>query len=158
MKELACFVIKGSPSTRTAQQKGERIVNGRYIHHFEKKEVTRAKAQLADALLNHVPEEPYDCPIYLRVLWLFAKKSLPKKRELTFKTERPDTDNLVKMLKDVMTDVGFWTDDSKVVKEDLMKGYSNEMPGLFIQILALDNDFDRSLITDWRKTEGGRHE
>ena len=150
MKLLTEFVIKGTPSTVTAQQKGERVVHGK-VFHYKKANVRLAEAELRDDLLEHVPETPYQCPIYLRVMWLFDKKSLTRKDYKTFRKERPDLDNLLKGCADVMTDMGFWGDDSQLVKVDLTKAWSKEYPGLFIQIFGLtsDEDYDE-LVENWR--------
>lgn len=152
MKLLNEFVIKGSPSTVTAQQKGLRIVRG-HPQFFEKKHISEAKADLADKMLTYVPDDPYNCKIYLRVLWLFDKKSLTKKEWRTFNDHRPDLDNLCKGLLDVMVGVGFFDDDSTIIKLDLTKAWSREYPGLFIQIIQIDDDEEQSyqqLIDYWR--------
>lgn len=138
------FKLKMTPPTATAQQKGERVVGG-YIHHYKKKNVRDAEAILKDALLEHVPAEPIaDEPIWLTVVWEFpfpksAKKHKPgwKRRKIT----RPDTDNLNKLLKDVMTDMGFWKDDALICRELIMKEYSDE-PGIMIQIWTMPLDYE----------------
>ena len=47
------------------------------------------------------------------------------------KITRPDTDNMVKLLKDCMTRLGFWTDDAQVCMETVRKSYAAE-PGVRI--------------------------
>ena len=132
------------PPTATAQQKGERVVGG-YIHHYKKKNVAAAEAILRDALLPYVPAEPItDKPIRLDVKWFFpfpksAKKHQPGKFRQKF--TRPDTDNLNKLLKDVMTDMGFWKDDALISAEFIEKVYSDE-PGILILIEDLQLDVD----------------
>ena len=133
------FKLKMIPPTATAQQKGERVVGG-YIHHYKKKNVAQAEAILRDALLPYVPEEPItDAPICFEAAWLFpylkrAKKHKPG--DVMHKITRPDTDNLNKMLKDVMTDMGFWKDDALICTEIITKAYSDE-PGIIIRIDVL---------------------
>ena len=53
-----------------------------------------------------------------------------------YKLSKPDTDNLQKMLKDIMTDLKFWTDDALVASEITEKFYA-DTPGLFIVIQEL---------------------
>lgn len=138
------FKLKMIPPTATAQQKGERVVGG-YIHHYKKKNVARAEAILRDALLPYIPKEPItDQPIRLNVLWMFpypksAKKHWPgcDRNKIT----RPDTDNLNKLLKDVMTDMGFWKDDALISLEQIWKVYSDE-PGICISITTMEMDID----------------
>ena len=128
------FKLKMIPPTATAQQKGERVVGG-YIHHYKKKNVARAEAILRDALLPYIPEEPVTGrPIHLTVRWVFpypksAKKHFPG--FVRWKITRPDGDNLNKMLKDVMTDMGFWKDDALISAETVQKLYGDE-PGIEI--------------------------
>ena len=130
------FKLKMIPPTATAQQKGERVVGG-YIHHYKKKNVMAAEAILRDALLPYVPETPIEGkPIRLEVKWLFPYPKSTKKHKpgwARWKITRPDTDNLNKMLKDVMTDMGFWKDDALICSEIVEKYYSDE-PGIMIWI------------------------
>ena len=138
------FKLKMIPPTATAQQKGERVVGG-HIHHYKKKNVAHAEAILRDALLPYVPEEPImDEPILLAVSWGFPYPKSAKKHQPgvdRHKITRPDTDNLNKLLKDVMTDMGFWKDDALICSEFIQKIYSDE-PGIeiMITILAFDQE------------------
>ena len=131
------FKLKMIPPTATAQQKGERVVGG-YIHHYKKKNVAQAEAILRDALLPYVPEAPImDLPILLEVSWMFPYSKSARKHEpgqKRWKITRPDTDNPNKMLKDVMTDMGFWKDDALICAEFVKKMYSDE-PGIVINIV-----------------------
>lgn len=103
--------IPGNPSSKTAQQKGEAVVHG-HIHHYKKASVREAERVLSWQLKRFVPDEPLTGPIRLRVEWFFELKK--QKRE-EWKITRPDLDNLEKGLLDVMTDLGFWRDDSQIV-------------------------------------------
>ena len=137
------FKLKMIPPTATAQQKGECIRAG-YIHHYKKKNVAQAEAILRDALLPYVPETPIaDKPICLEVYWLFPFPKSARKHEPGVprcKITRPDTDNLNKLLKDVMTDMGFWKDDALICIERIAKYYTDE-PGIQISIRQMDMDF-----------------
>ena len=136
------FKLKMIPPTATAQQKGERVVGG-YIHHYKKKNVAAAEAILRDALLPYVPAEPItDRPIRLNVLWMFPYPKSARKHKPGYdrnKITRPDTDNLNKMLKDVMTDMGFWKDDALISMEHIWKVYSDE-PGICISVNVMELD------------------
>ena len=136
------FKLKMIPPTATAQQKGERVVNG-YIHHYKKKNVAQAEAILRDALLPYVPETPIkEKPISLNVIWMFPYPKSAKKHQPgweRWKITRPDTDNLNKMLKDVMTDMGFWKDDALIGFEMIRKLYTDE-PGIEIEITEMEID------------------
>ena len=136
------FKLKMIPPTATAQQKGERVVGG-YIHHYKKKNVAAAEAILRDALLPYVPAEPImDKPIRLNVIWMFPYPKSARKHKPGYdrnKITRPDTDNLNKMLKDVMTDMGFWKDDALISMEHIWKVYSDE-PGICISVNVMELD------------------
>ena len=138
------FKLKMIPPTATAQQKGERVVGG-YIHHYKKKNVAQAEAILRDALLPYVPAEPIENkPIRLIVRWMFpypksAKKHLSGHKR--WKITRPDTDNLNKLLKDLMTDMGFWKDDALISMENISKVYDDE-PGIWISFNEMEVDFE----------------
>ena len=62
--------------------------------------------------------------------WCFPKG---KHSDGEYKATKPDTDNLQKMLKDVMTEVGFWKDDALVASEITEKFWA-EQTGIFISI------------------------
>lgn len=136
------FKLKMIPPTATAQQKGERVVGG-YIHHYKKKNVAQAEAILRDALLPYVPAEPItEKPIRLNVLWMFPYPKSARKHQPGYdrqKITRPDTDNLNKLLKDVMTDMGFWKDDALISLEQIWKVYSDE-PGICISVNTMEMD------------------
>ena len=136
------FKLKMIPPTATAQQKGERVIGG-YIHHYKKKNVEAAERILLDALLPYVPAEPIEGQaIRLDVLWEFPYTKSAKKHQRgadRWKITRPDTDNLNKLLKDVMTDMGFWKDDALICREMICKFYSEE-PGILINIETMELD------------------
>jgi len=139
------FKLKMIPPTATAQQKGERVVGG-YIHHYKKKNVAQAEAILRDALLPYVPDVPItDKPVWFVVSWLFPYPKSAKKHRPgcgRWKITRPDTDNLNKLLKDVMTDMGFWKDDALICREYIQKFYSDE-PGIIIGVYDdMSSDFE----------------
>ena len=69
------------------------------------------------------------------MVWLFPKGKRHKHNE--WRITKPDTDNLEKLLKDCMTQVGFWKDDAQVVKEVVEKRWSDEPTGISIQIDTL---------------------
>ena len=143
------FTLKMIPPTATAQQKGERVVGG-YIQHYKKKNVVAAEAILRDALLPYVPDEPIENrAVFLGVTWFFPFPKSAKKHKpgwVRWKITRPDADNLNKMLKDVMTDMGFWKDDALICSEHVKKMYSDE-PGIAIMI-------GDAKVTDWPEDNG----
>lgn len=129
----------------TAQQKGETIrykkVKGKlipYIEHYRKPQVQYLRNLLTYKLKRYKPEKPSDKPIRLTVILYFDVKS-PKKLWGTYKITKPDCDNYVKEIKDVMTLLGFWEDDNQVVDLRVIK-YFAEMGTIFIRLEELEND------------------
>ena len=53
-----------------------------------------------------------------------------------YRTTRPDTDNLQKLLKDCMTAAGFWKDDALVASEIVEKFWA-DVPGIYVRIEEL---------------------
>ena len=123
------------PPTVTAQQAKVAVVGNRPM--FYKPEKVKAARQM---LIRHLkpfkPPSPYEGAIELHVVWLFPKGKSHKHNE--WRITKPDTDNLEKMLKDCMTEVGFWKDDAQVVKEIVEKRWSDEPTGISIEMDKLD--------------------
>ena len=129
----------------TAQEKGERIAyrfeGGRkipYIDHYRKPEVQATRNQLTLMMKKYRPKQPSDRPIRL-VVCLYFNISKPKKLWGKYKTTRPDCDNYVKEIKDVMTDLKFWNDDAQVVDLRVIKRYS-EKATIYIRLEELDDE------------------
>jgi len=123
------------PPTVTAQQAKVAVVRNRPMFYKPEK-VKTARQMLIRHLKPFKPPSPYEGAIELHVVWLFPKGKSHKHNE--WRITKPDTDNLQKMLKDCMTDVGFWKDDAQVVKETVEKRWSDEPTGISIEMDKLD--------------------
>lgn len=124
------------PPTTTHQQKKVHVVNGKPIY-YESEDLKKARAKLSAHLAEHIPDEPLDGPLQCIVKWLFPTKA-KKHVDGDWKATRPDTHNLNKLLFDVMTDLGYWTDDARVASETIQKFWVKEsMPGIYIKIEEL---------------------
>lgn len=125
--------------------KGETIkykkINGKivpYIDHYRKPSVQMLRNLLTYKMKRYKPDKPSEKPIRLTVILYFDVKS-PKKLWGTYKTTKPDCDNYVKEIKDVMTDLGFWKDDNQVVDLHIIKYYA-EKGTIFIRLEELENE------------------
>jgi len=127
------FFIPMKPSTKTHQEKKARVVNDK-PQFYEPAELKAVRSKLQAHLANYVPEQKYTGPVRLIVKWCFPVTGKHKNGE--YKSTRPDTDNLQKMLKDVMTKLGYWTDDALVASEVVEKFWS-DVPGIYIAIEPL---------------------
>ena len=128
------FFLAGDFPTVTAQMKGVTVVNGK-PRFYKKQEVKDAEDWFRAGLLPHRPKLPLDSPVRLEVEWRFP--TADPKRYGTYKKTRPDTDNLEKILKDVMTECNFWVDDARVVHEIVGKVWSDK-PGVWIDVTELN--------------------
>ena len=127
------FFIAIHPPTATAQERKVKVINGKPIF-YDPPAVKSAKELLSACLAQHRPTQPMTGGLSLRVLWLFPRGAHPHG---AWRTTKPDTDNLQKMLKDCMTRVGFWEDDAQVAREIIEKRWSDEPCGIYIEIEPL---------------------
>lgn len=128
----------------TSQEKGEAIrykrVDGRilpYIDHYRKPKVQALRNELTLKMKRYRPEQTSEKPIRLTVILYFDIKA-PKKLWGTYKTTKPDCDNYVKEIKDVMTLLKFWKDDNQVVDLRVVK-YFAEKGTIFIRMEELED-------------------
>lgn len=124
-----------NPPTVTAQESKVAVVRNKPIIYKPEK-IKQAKKEIVKHLMPFKPKEPLQGPVELKVVWLFPRGKRHKHFE--WRTTRPDTDNLEKLLKDCMTEVGFWKDDALVVSETVYKIWSDEPTGISIELKALE--------------------
>lgn len=127
------FFMPMIPPTVTHQEKKIHVVNGKPVY-YEPMELVNARSKLRAALAASRPEEPFDTAVELVTKWCFPITGSHHSGE--YRTSRPDTDNLQKLLKDCMTASGFWKDDALVCREVVEKFWS-DVPGIFIRIEEL---------------------
>ena len=127
------FFMPMIPPTCTHQEKKVHVVKGKPVY-YEPENLKAAKQKLIGHLRNHVPEEPVLHGVRLLVKWCFPISGQHKNGE--YKITKPDTDNLQKLLKDCMTDLGFWKDDALVASEIIEKFWA-DIPGIYIRIEEL---------------------
>ena len=129
------FFMAMDPPTVTAQEHKVIVRNGKPVF-FDPPELKAARQKLVDNLTLHRPGQPIDGPLELVATWCFPTEV--KKQYGTYKVTKPDTDNLNKMLKDCMTQVGFWKDDAQVCREIIEKFWvAPSLRGIFIRITRL---------------------
>lgn len=129
------FYISVNPPTSTAQMKQVRVVNGKPLF-YDPPAVKEARKLLTGHLLLHRPDVPISGAVSLTVIWLFPKGKSHKHGE--WRTTKPDTDNLQKLLKDCMTKCGYWKDDAQVVRETVEKRWSDDPAGIYIEVQELE--------------------
>lgn len=119
--------------TTTHQQKQVTVRNGKPVF-YEPEDLKAARAKLTAHLGAHVPPGKFTTAIRLTTWWCF--KTTGRHVNGSYKATKPDTDNLNKLLKDCMTDLGFWEDDALVASEVIEK-YWADLPGIYIKIEVL---------------------
>lgn len=134
---MQCFFIPMRPPTVThnAKQLHTFMWGGRpcaVLH--DSPELKDARAKLHAHLAPHAPPSPLTGPVRLVVKWLFPADG--RHPDGSYKTSKPDTDNLEKALKDEMTRLGFWRDDAQVASEIVEKFWA-DLPGIYIEVHAL---------------------
>lgn len=127
------FFLPIIPPTSTHQMKQVQIVNGKPVF-YEPQEVKAARQKLSACLGRHAPAEAFNGPVRLTTWWCFPIKG--KHQDGEYRTSSPDTDNLVKLLKDVMTELRFWKDDAQVASEVIEK-YWAIIPGIYVKVESL---------------------
>lgn len=127
------FFMAMIPPKTTAQEKQVHVVNGKPVF-YEPDDLKAARAKLLAHLGQHVPEKRFTGPIRLTTWWCFPVTGKHKNGE--YKTSKPDTDNLTKLLKDVMTELHFWKDDAEVASEVIEK-YWADLPGIYVKVESL---------------------
>ena len=128
--KIEFFIPMAKVPTTTHQMKQVHVVNGKPVF-YEPEELKAAKVKLRDHLAAHVPEKQYSGAVRLVVKWCFPITG--KHVDGEYKATKPDTDNLQKLLKDVMTGLHYWKDDALVASEIIEKFWAAR-PGLYIAI------------------------
>ena len=120
-KELHAFIRNGKPVA--------------VLH--DSMELKDARNKLHAYLAPYKPSAPMCGAIRLCVKWCFPLSGTHKNGE--YRTSKPDTDNLQKVLKDTMTSLHFWKDDAQVVSEIVEKFWAC-VPGIFISVNELTEE------------------
>lgn len=129
---MAEFFLHITPPRVTHQQKKIAVVNGK-PRLYEPQRLREARQALMLALHPYRPGTPLEGPVKLTVRWHFRRG---RHRDGEYKITRPDTDNMQKLLKDCMTDAGFWKDDAQVAVEHVEKVWSGA-EGIYVRVEEL---------------------
>ena len=135
MSGMAFFAVMEPPTTTHQMQKA-RVLHGK-PQLYEPADVADARAKLKAHLAGHRPDAPFDGPLELYTAWHFPLCGDHQDGE--FRISKPDTDNLQKLLKDVLTGLGYWVDDARVARE-ITEKYWAKVPGIYIRLRSLGED------------------
>lgn len=127
------FIPMKKIPTTTHQQKKWTVRNGK-PQSYEPESLKEARELFMALLLPHKPQEPLDGPLRLTTKWLFPK--IKGTVDGQYKHTKPDTDNLVKLLKDCMERTGFYINDSRVASEIAEKFWADTV-GIYVKLEEL---------------------
>lgn len=124
-----------TPPTVTHQEKRVTVKNGKPIF-FEDANLKNARMLFMAQLSRFRPAEPMKGAVELLTKWCYIGKVIEPK----YKTTKPDTDNMIKLLKDCMTRSNFWADDAQVACEITEKFVVPERPGIYVRVKELERE------------------
>lgn len=130
------FFVAMVPPTTTHQQQRIRVVQRRGRHVplvYDGEEVAVARSKLTAHLTAFRPKTPMAGPVALLVKWCFPLDESGRHHNGEWRTTKPDTDNVQKLLKDCMTRLGFWQDDAQVCSEVVQKFWA-DVPGIYVEV------------------------
>lgn len=129
---MITFHLPIVPPKATSQSAGKRIVivRGRPVF-FKNKKAQSAENDLTLLSAPYAPATPIAGPICLEIEFVFPwRKSEPKRRLALGRvphTSKPDCSNIVKMLEDCLTKLGFWKDDGQVADLRVIKAWGDNV-------------------------------
>lgn len=117
---------------------------------FPKKEHAAAENDLLTLCAQYAPPAPMKGPVSLNVVFRFPWRKSESKARMArmwqWNYTRPDLDNMVKLVCDVLTKLAFYGDDGQISSMTLQKVWS-EKPGISIEI----GEIDAALIAEYRR-------
>lgn len=127
------FFMHLKPPTVTHQEKQVHIINDKPVF-YEPDDLKAARVKLQAHLSKYIPAKKYTGALQVVTKWCFPING--KHYDGEWKKTKPDTHNMNKLLFDIMTDLGYWTDDAIVVSEIIQKFWATH-PGIYISIEEL---------------------
>jgi len=125
------FYLPMIPPTATYQEKQ---INWKRKTIYQNQESKDAREKLRAHLVKYIPDEPLTGPIRMMIGWYYPVSGSHKDGD--WYTNKPDIDNVQKMLQDVMTELGFWKDDSQIASLMSSQNWS-ATPGIVITLCEL---------------------
>lgn len=140
------FFLQMIPPTVTHQEHKVMVKRGKPVF-YEPPELKAARSKLMDALARRRPDHPFDGALRLTTKWIWPLDAYKVGRLMQtgkhdyaeYKVTKPDTDNIIKMLKDCMTKCKFWHDDAQVASE-ITEKFLGMHPGIYVRIEEIGND------------------
>lgn len=118
------FICAEVPTATLQQAKAYYNPKLHRVAMYEPQNVKDAKKLYENKLRPFRPTEPIEGPKKITIEFAMGIKS--EKKKGTWKTTRPDIDNMCKILLDRMTALRFFNDDSEIVSLTASKRYVEE--------------------------------
>jgi len=128
------FFLECIPTTTTAQGKRQNKKTGAF---FKDKSHESAMSVMVGLLTPYRPAKPFSGPVLMSVAFVYPQlKSGPKnaREGMQYRTTKPDLDNLVKGLIDVMASIHFFEDGDAQVCDLRLSKMRGDTPGIAIRI------------------------
>lgn len=136
---MITFNLPIIPPKTTSQTKRLVMVGGK-PRFFPKKEHQAAEDDLISLCAQYAPSDPMIGPLSLRVDFIFPWRKSETKRRMGMgkipNDTRPDCDNLVKLVGDVLTKLRFYKDDGQVADLRVTKSWGDRV-GITVEIKNL---------------------
>lgn len=136
------FELSENP-TITSQEKGYNRYSGQF---YTKDEVKQLKYEYAINIRRYMSVNKIETPRFkgaVRLTVSFTFASSNKKNWGLLKTTKPDLDNAVKGLQDVLADLGFFEVGDQQVAELVVRKVWSDKPRVFIHMEELPYDIYR---------------
>ena len=129
---MMLFSVDGDPEAQARPRTFS--MRGRIVTHSPKMAWYGAVALMAK---TNRPAAPLDGPVLVGLDFRFRRPASIK-MDVSFKSTKPDNDNLEKSVFDAMASVG-WFKDSRIALNVTQKRYAeaHEKPGLTVMVVAL---------------------
>jgi Holliday junction resolvase RusA-like endonuclease len=159
-KQINFFIRCNPPKTTAQAHRKATVINNRAMIYVDA-EGKQLENDYISLLMPYVPQTPYYKSIIVDVLFVFPWRKSEKKSVVQYHyvphIAKPDRDNAVKTLFDVMSMLRFWTDDDLISDGRITKVWGDE-PGIGICIRESPQSFkieltDNNGIVNWNLNE-----
>lgn len=127
------FFLAMVPPTMTHQDKQLAVTKSGRPVMFDSAELKSVKAKLRDHVGPHMPDRKLSGALRLVTKWCWPCDGTEHVNG-EYRTDKPDTDNLVKTFKDAMEDVGYFEVGDQQVASEVTEKFWADVPGIYVMI------------------------
>jgi len=147
MNNQISFFVNCIPPKST-HQAGLRIIRKKdgtqFIGKFASSKSKHAQDDLTTLFAPYRPLIPIEGALAIRIEWFYPFRKSESKKNITKGLipcdTRPDCDNLIKGVCDVLTRLGFWRDDAQIAQIIFRKFWAIK-PGIEVKIGTIGGNF-----------------